>query len=422
MIRLGYAECDITPLEAMPLVGFYREDSCQGILKPLKAQVSVWEDNRNQKRCLVTIDSLGFTTELTNQIRDKVGNYLEIAREKIMVCFSHTHSAPDPADSRFTYFDFVCSQVLNAAKEAVANISAVDIGWDNVKADIGVNRRNKSADIDKRVGVLKICECDTDIIRLLILRVTAHANSYKRDNYCVSPDFFGDIREVVGGHFKCPVMVIQGAAGNVAPKYFCSKETPVDAAGSEYVRSQHAANDMAQVILNALVPKVDEIRTSKFDAVNVHSKEMVLTAPVLSMEQIRQIAQDANQICGIDGSGWLSEVWKLQEKNIRKQDENAEVQFFQIGDWCLCGVPYEIMNEFAVRTEEKLGNPFFYLNGYTNGCSTYFPTEEEYDKGGYEVFWSLLIHYVYFHRLFPFERDACSQLIDFVVQELKTIY
>ena len=73
------------------------------------------------------------------------------------------------------------------------------------------------------------------------------------------------------------------------------------------------------------------------------------------------------------------------------------------------------MAEFALESMEKLNNPFFYVNGYTNGCSSYFPTEEEYDKGGYEVYWSILIYYKYYNRVFPFERNSAGKLIAFIV-------
>ena len=44
MIRLGFAGADITPEKPAELVGFHREDNLsRGVLKPLAAQVSVWE-------------------------------------------------------------------------------------------------------------------------------------------------------------------------------------------------------------------------------------------------------------------------------------------------------------------------------------------------------------------------------------------
>ena len=73
--------------------------------------------------------------------------------------------------------------------------------------------------------------------------------------------------------------------------------------------------------------------------------------------------------------------------------------------------------EFALESMEKLKDEFFYLNGYTNGCLSYFPTEEEYELGGYEVYWSLLIYYKYFNRVFPLIKESASKLIDFIVKE-----
>ena len=57
MLKLGYAEADITPAGPTELVGFYREDNrSKGVLKPLLAQAAVWEDE--ERCCLITIDSI----------------------------------------------------------------------------------------------------------------------------------------------------------------------------------------------------------------------------------------------------------------------------------------------------------------------------------------------------------------------------
>lgn len=105
----------------------------------------------------------------------------------------------------------------------------------------------------------------------------------------------------------------------------------------------------------------------------------------------------------------------MNDSGVKMQEEKVEVQYFKIGNWCLCGVPYELMVEFALQTQEKLKDEYFYLNGYTNGCSSYFPTEKEFDLGGYEVYWSLLLYYSYFNRVFPLQRESARALIDFVV-------
>lgn len=106
MIKLGYAETDITPETPLQLVGFNRTDNTsRGVLKPLLAQVSIWESE--DRHCLITIDSIGFKKELSDILRIKVCNILKIPCDKVMLCFSHCHSAPNVDESK-EYFEMVC--------------------------------------------------------------------------------------------------------------------------------------------------------------------------------------------------------------------------------------------------------------------------------------------------------------------------
>ena len=214
MLRLGFAEVDITPDRPVELVGFYRKDNrSKGVLKPLLAQAAVWD--AGERCCLVAADSIGFTEELTNALRERISRILEIPPERIMVCFSHTHAGPE-ADFEREYYEETCARIENAVSRALADMAPVSAGWGNAKASIGVNRRKVSDETDDRIGILKVCDAQRGSPRLLVLRVTAHANVLKRDNLMISPDYFGDVRETAGKKFGCPVMVIQGAAGNTA--------------------------------------------------------------------------------------------------------------------------------------------------------------------------------------------------------------
>ena len=413
MIKLGYAETDITPNVPLQLVGFNRADNTsKGVLKPLLAQVSIWESE--ERHCLITIDSIGFKKELSDILRIKVGNMLKASCDKVMLCFSHCHSAPD-ADNSEEYFEMVCRNVLMAVHSAATNTYPVSIGWDNVEVDIGVNRREENINVDKRAGILQACGLEKKDRKLLLIRVTAHCNVLKRDNYLISPDYFGNIREMLQEKYGCPVMVIQGSAGNIAPKYFDSKETPIDARGPQYIRSNTALEDMAAVVCEKLSQKIASIELVDTLSVNMYSKEILFSANVPSITVAEEIAEEAKNNCGIDGTSWLGEISILHSVGVHSQEEKIEVQYFTIGKWCICGVPYELMVEFSLESMEKLNNEFFYVNGYTNGCLSYFPTEEEYDRGGYEVYWSLLIYYKYFNRVFPFERDSASKLIEFII-------
>ncbi len=303
-----------------------------------------------------------------------------------------------------------------AVHSAENDMHPVLVGWDNVEVDIGVNRRQDNINLDKRAGILKVCGLDKEERKLLLIRVTAHCNVLKRDNYLISPDYFGSIRELLQEKYGCPIMVIQGSAGNIAPKYFNSAETPIDASGAQYSRSSTALEDMAAVVWEKLSQRIALIEVADTLTIDMYSREMCLYADVPSFTMAEKIVEEAKNYCGIDGKAWLEEIKRLHNAGVNRQEETIEVQYFAIGKWCICGVPYELMVEFALESMEKLNNPLFYVNGYTNGCLSYFPTEEEYDKGGYEVYWSLLIYYKYYNRVFPFERDSASKLIEFILE------
>jgi hypothetical protein len=216
-------------------------------------------------------------------------------------------------------------------------------------------------------------------------------------------------------------MVTQGAAGNVAPRYFKSAINPPDAADERFIRSDTALEDMAKIVLCDVKPVVATLRPQKIDQLAMYSRQITLTADVPSYPRAMEIADEARQYCGIDGTDWLNQVQRLLQKSIYQQTENVEVQYFSLGNGCLCGVANEVMVEFALCTSELLRDDFFYFGGYTNGCTGYFPTEEEFDKGGYEVYWSMLIYYVYHGRAFPLRRDSAAELIGFVAENAPNI-
>lgn len=414
MLNLGYADVDITPETSVELVGFNRPDTMsKGILSPLMAQVSVW--GNSGYCCLITIDSLGFMKEIADILRTKVADLLRVSKDKVMLCFSHSHSAPNVATSP-AYFEKLCRNVLVGVVKAVSAMKPVRVGCINAEVDIGVNRRKESNRVDKRAGLLKACDYENGHIRLIMIRLTAHCNVLKRDNLLISSDYFGTVREKLQSKYKCPVMVIQGAAGNVAPKYFNSVLTPVDASGDEYVRSETALQDMAEAVLDKIEQNLRTCVVLDTNELAMFSKEIILRAPVPSLEKAEKLQKEAKEKTGIDGSGWLVEIRRLHECGIFVQKEKVEVQYFMIANFLLCGVPYELVTEFALVGMEKTGNKFLYINGYTNGCSSYFPTEEIYDNGGYEVYYSMMLYYKYHKRVFPFERDSAGKLIDFMIE------
>ncbi len=414
-LMFGFAEMDITPSAPIETIGFGRADEMsRGVLHPLSAQVAVWQLGE-ERCCVAAIDHIGFSRPHANALRDKIGKILSLPREKVMLCFSHCHSAPNESASP-EYYRLVCDRVKSATAWAMQNMAPVYAAWANAFSEIGLNRRKGCDTLDRRIGILKICDSVGGRLRFLLLRLTAHNNVLKADNYLISPDYFGAVRDTLKQEFGCPVMVTQGAAGNVAPRYFKSAINPPDAADERFIRSDTALKDMARAVLHGVKPVVASLHPQKIGRLSMYSRQITLTAEVPPYPRAVEIADEARRYCGIDGTGWLNQVRHLLQNGLHRQWEKVEVQYFSLGNGCLCGIANEVMVEFALRVSKLLQDDFFYFGGYTNGCTGYFPTEEEFDKGGYEVYWSMLVYYGYHGRVFPLRRNSASKLIRFVAE------
>jgi hypothetical protein len=418
MASLGLYEVDITPTKPVQTVGFGREDELsRGILHSLSAQVSIWQFGAD-KCCFVTIDHIGFESKNAYILRSDIADILSISIDKVMLCFSHTHSAPDDS-IEIEYFNFLCMQVKIGVQKALNTMRPVKLAWGNAYSDIGMNRR-ASDNIDRRIGILKVVDADSGILKLLLLRLTAHANVLKEDNYLISPDYFGEVRDLLSEKYGCMVMLTQGAAGNISPKYFTSSrvwsaENPAPGFYGECA-SDTALSQMAAEVYMQVDKVIDNIHPSNVERMDMYSVYQKLDADVPSYERAIEIMDEAKREAFIDGTDWMVEVQRLLDNGITKQTENVELQYFAINDGCLCGVPNEIMCEFAIRANEQLQSDLFYFGGYTNGCTGYFPTEEEYDEGGYEVYWSMLIYYAYHGRVSPLNRNTATALIETAVK------
>lgn len=258
-IKLGFHETDITPDAPMQLIGFGSSSKSQGVERRLRAQVSIWQSDT---ACctLVTIDHIGFAVEHAARLRDALGALTGTNAEHVMLCFSHTHAAPNDSLEP-AYANLVDARILDAARAALTSMRPVRVAWGCADTHIDVNRRSGGA-LDRRAGLLKVADAETGAPVLVLLRLTAHGNSLKSDNARISSDWFGAARDILSHSWGCPVMLTQGAAGNVAPRFFCSKIDPPDAddTSGRFVRTDDALNEMGRTVLRDTQALFDSLR------------------------------------------------------------------------------------------------------------------------------------------------------------------
>lgn len=417
------SQVDITPDFQTSLVGCYRPDPrSQGILHRLYAQTLLFQKTgaageAAQFFCLAAIDNLGLTVRLADIIRADIAEMLGTGTDYVMLNFSHTHSAPEPTEYGLNgerYFRFLRDQLKTCVGDALRKFRICRAGWTLGNAQIADNRREGCTVTDQRLGALLVSEEKNGKPIALLLRIAAHNNILMWQNNKISSDFIGTAREDLARIYGCPVMIIQGAAGNLKP-------VGVDKIGG-------GSLDDVRRVADLLIRQAKELtfQPRVIEDLQMFSREITFVADVPSKEEAERIAgietPDISKITGAaqhkmtDAEIWLNSCESLRNRGIREQFVPAEISFFMLNGGGFCGIPEEIFCEPALDVQARTHNPLLFLNGYTNGCTGYLPSREEWHKGGYEVYESNFVYHKYHGHVMPYRDDTADRIVDLVVR------
>ncbi|WP_243526046.1 neutral/alkaline non-lysosomal ceramidase N-terminal domain-containing protein [Bacillus pseudomycoides] len=416
MSKVGVCKVDITPPLGIDLIGYHRETGISNIEERIYATVYVFENNQT-KAVFISIDNIGMLIEDTITIREQVAHKLNVSFENITVVYTHTHSGPETVgDDNLvkSYKTILITNVIKGAVIANDNMQLSEVGWNVTTGEIGVNRRERTSDgkvkmginengvVDKRIGVLAIRNYKTKELTGIIIFCTAHPNVLKSDSDRLSADYPGVTREILEQTLNCPVMIVQGAAGNVNAKYRGSKE---------------ALKQMAYILSGSvltMLPTVTYNLISELKTISTTMKMKLKDIPEL--EEIKRMALLAKKQWGVNTDQWLNVVVAKHKENIRQLTIDLEIQLFRINDGSFSGIPMEPFSETALAIKENLNNELAFFGGYTNGYLGYLPTKEEYTYGGYEVELNPVVYGPTTNLLMPPEENTAELIVNRIME------
>ncbi|MBP3970723.1 neutral/alkaline non-lysosomal ceramidase N-terminal domain-containing protein [Bacillus sp. WL1] len=411
MSKIGVCKVDITPPVGIDFVGYHRGTGINNIEERIYGTVFVFEKDE-MKTVFISIDNIGMLVEDTNMIREQVASELHVPFERITVVYTHTHSGPETVGDDplvQSYKTILVNNVVHGAVTANNNLKRCEVGWGVTTGDIGVNRRERTSDgrakmgtniegvVDKRIGMLGIRNAETKELSGIIVFCTAHPNVLKGDSDALSADYPGMTREILEKIVNCPVMILQGAAGNVNAKYRGSREALKKMA---YTLSGHVLTMLPTVTYSPIV----NVRT-------VSSTMQMKLKDIPEINKIRSMAQLAEKQWGVNTDEWLTIVLEKYKQGIRQLSIDLEVQMFQVNDGMFSGIPMEPFSETALKVKECLQNELAFFGGYTNGYIGYLPTKEEFAYGGYEVELSPVVYGPVTNLLMPLEENTAELIV-----------
>ena len=89
MLKVGFAEVDITPADSQLLAGYFNPRPSTGALDPLYARAVVFDDG-TRRAGVVVLDSIGVWRHDSSAIR------AAIDFDDVFISATHTHTAPSP--------------------------------------------------------------------------------------------------------------------------------------------------------------------------------------------------------------------------------------------------------------------------------------------------------------------------------------
>ncbi|WP_188695908.1 neutral/alkaline non-lysosomal ceramidase N-terminal domain-containing protein [Pullulanibacillus camelliae] len=384
MSKIGLYTIDITPPLGIDFIGYHRDGGIKGILDRIYATAFVFE-NQGEKIVLISVDNIGLSVGDTTQLRVRISEKLQIEIDNVTVICTHTHSGPETEGKvplHQAYKTVLFENLFQAVFRANEALQPCNIGWGVTKGEIGVNRRqivngkaimgtNLDGIVDKRIGVLGIKNNDTNEMIGVIIFCTAHPNVLRGDSFLLSGDYPGKTKQILEQTLSCPVVVIQGGAGNINAKWRGTQDD-----------LKKMAQALSGYVLTVL-PDIDYRPISKMVSVSKNLSMKLKRIP--DPKDIDKIALSAEKKWGVNTTKWKTEILNKYKENQRELEVDLEVQLIQLNEGFFSGIPMEPFAETALEIRDSLENDFAFFGGYTNGYLGYLPNRESYPYGGYEV-------------------------------------
>ncbi|MHB9024390.1 MAG: hypothetical protein ACYC7E_09475 [Armatimonadota bacterium] len=418
MLRVGFAERDITPPVGTHKIGWLKDIIIESVLDPLFVHAAVFQSD-GPAIGVIQLDTLSIRWSHVQDIRGRVTERYGFPGDNIMVTATHNHAGPAVANVGDVPRDEAYVETLTQAcvatfGEALERRQPAAVGFEQTfEWAVAHNRRVVMRDgtarthyhfndpdslylegpIDPEVAVLAARGKDGALLGCLV-NFTCHPTHHGGDTIA-SAGYPG----VLAAEMKkrgCPVtLFLNGACGNV------HTSDPVRGTGMEMEEAgQRLAADAERVLARMIFSTDIPLAASK--------RTVMLPYRTVTDDEVRGTVHGAQRFG--DPNWYDRSMPALQARIEERGMQPAEVQVLALGNVAIAGIPAEYFVEYGLRIKIDSYPCHALVAGHTNGMVGYVPTRESLARGGYETTFSPA------HRLGP---DAGDLLADAAVAIIK---
>lgn len=397
-MKVGVGREIISPPVGTILLGYAPGRPAESIHDDLRVTCMALEHG-STRAMLISADICMFSTETVAFLRKRIHEETGIPAEHVILSATHTHSGPVTSATvgwgnldRAYVQDILEPQTIIAAKTACAKLQPAVLGIGTTQSDIGINRRqlNRNGTIslgqnpwgpyDPILTVLSFITPDKKPIVNLI-HYCCHGTASGM-NPEVTRDWSGPMVDCLEEQSGALSVFFNGAEGDIGPRLPNGKTTATlkmaqalgAKAGIDAVRAWRGIKEYRDVAVKAVVRDISlpcqplpDLSTARSELASLGDQDKLFGMELKKYDKWQQVIKTHTTGMPV------------------KKGHSFMQTLVSVGPVAFVPFPYEMFVEMTLRI--RWHSPFQHTLclSETNGSFGYFPTRDQYSRGGYEI-------------------------------------
>jgi neutral ceramidase len=393
--KAGAARVAITPKQPMWMAGYAaRKTPSEGVLHDLWAKALVLEDPEGTRAALVTLDICGIGRPLSIEVRDRLKSDYGLARDRVVLACSHTHTGPVVGTNLITMYPLDDEQrrrveeyagvlrdaIVAVVGRAIGDLGPADLAWGTGRADFAVNRREndqaKVPELRERLALKGPDDHDVPVLRVggpggalraVVFGYACHCTTLSFNKF--SGDYAGFAQnDLERSHPGTQAMYVAGCGADQNP-------LPRGTVAHAERYGKELAEAVGRVLATPLRPIAGPLRSSY--------EEIDLAFAAIPPRSHWEAEAKADNFSVANRARHL--LKRLDAEGALPTSHPYPVEVWQVGDgptWILLGG--EVVVDYSLRLKRNLGSSRTWVSSYCNDVMAYIPSVRVLKEGGYE--------------------------------------
>ncbi|AEW00067.1 hypothetical protein A4D02_28960 [Niastella koreensis] len=414
----GVAEASINPPQEI----YFRNwgasawDEAIGFHKTLKMQCLAIKPQTGGSDLIMVTADLGWWINAGDEyaIRSHVLHTFQLEESQLLFCLSHTHAGPSICSNNsdriggefiLPYLQQLQETMATLIRESREKLVAGTLSWEYGKCNLATNRDLREEDGQSYLVGYNPAEPADDTLLFghilteageplcSIVNYACHPTTLAHENRLFSPDFVGEMRDVISSRTKAPCLFLQGASGELSPRVQYVADTAIaDAHGrqlayaalSVYEGNLPAATGyrFKQALPSGAPLAIWEYFALKENAAMAMQK-LELEVPLKELPSLEAIKMEWEQC---QDRVLKDRLWrKLNTRQVVGNGTKAKVAvwLWKLGDAYMVAQPNETYSYFQQQLRAALPGKKIAVVNIANGYVGYMPDAKFYGKDIY---------------------------------------